>query len=373
MLSPKVFVNALRQNNVDMFVGVPDSLLSSLCAYLDDNERDYQHIITANEGNAIGLTVGYHLSTGKIGAVYLQNSGLGNVINPLTSLADPEVYKIPLLLIIGWRGEPGVKDEPQHVKQGRITESQLDLLEIPYWILSKDTEIEPILSEVFLKLRTLNAPVALLVRKDVFVEYKGKREKTQLSPFKREEALRHLLEIMEADDIVISTTGKTSREVFELRLERGESQRDFLTVGGMGHTASIALGVALGNPKKRVICLDGDGSVLMHMGALPIIGDQKPGNLIHVLLNNAAHESVGGQPTVAGRVDFAAIAKACGYSGYQVASNAESLRTCWDKISHQNGPVLFEIRVSASSREDLGRPSSTPQENKNAFMRVARD
>ena len=371
MILPEVMFNSLKQYGIGMFVGVPDSLLSNFCAYVDDHCQFGEHIITANEGNAIALAVGYHMSTGKIGAVYMQNSGLGNAINPLTSLADSEVYKIPLLMVIGWRGEPGVKDEPQHVKQGRITVAQLKLLEIPYWILEPNSKVEQVLMEVFSKLKDTDAPVALLVRKDAFFKYKSKRKAFHLSSFKREEALRQLLDLANTDDLIVSTTGKTSREVFELRVKRLESQRDFLAVGGMGHTASIALGVALGNPKKRVICLDGDGSMLMHMGALPIIGDLKPANLIHVLLNNAAHESVGGQPTVAGRLNFAAIAKACGYLEYQVANDAVSLKASWEKIRNQSGPVLLEIKISVGSRDDLGRPTTTPEENKRVFMKAA--
>jgi phosphonopyruvate decarboxylase len=371
MILPEIMFHSLKQHGIGIFAGVPDSLLGSFCAYVDDHSQCGEHIITANEGNAIALAAGYHMSTGKVGAVYMQNSGLGNAINPLTSLSDPEVYKIPLLMIIGWRGEPGVKDEPQHVKQGRITVAQLKLLGIPYWVLDSTANVEQVLKEVFSKLKDTNAPVALLVRKGTFVTYKSTRKAVQMSSLKREEALRQLLTLAKVDDLIVSTTGKTSREVFELRMERGESQRDFLTVGGMGHTASIALGVAIGNPENRVICLDGDGSVLMHMGALPIIGDLKPENLIHVLLNNASHESVGGQPTVAGRMDFAAIAKACGYLDYQVANDADSLKACWGRICNQSGPVLLEVKITVGSRDDLGRPTSTPEENKRAFMGVA--
>jgi phosphonopyruvate decarboxylase len=371
MVVPEILFNSLKKHGIGMFAGVPDSLLSNFCAYVEDHCHREEHIVAANEGNAIALAVGYHMSTGKIGAVYMQNSGLGNAINPLTSLCDPEVYKIPLLMIIGWRGEPSVKDEPQHVKQGRITVAQLKLLEIPYWILYSNSNVEQVLKKVFLKLKDTNSPVALLVRKDAFDKYNSKRKVVEVSSFKREEALRQLLALANADDLIVSTTGKTSREVFELREERLESQRDFLTVGGMGHTASIAFGVALGNPKKRVICLDGDGSVLMHMGALPIIGDLKPANLIYVLLNNSAHESVGGQPTVAGRVHFAGISKACGFLDYQVANDALSLKVCWEKICKQSGPVMLEVKITVGSRDDLGRPTSTPEENKRAFMKVA--
>lgn len=353
-----------------LFVGVPDSLLKDFCAYVDDHGRAGEHIITANEGNAIAMAAGYHLTTGRLAAVYMQNSGLGNTINPLTSITDPQVYKIPLLMIIGWRGEPGVKDEPQHVKQGAVTPQQLDLLGIPYWVLDQDTDLEATLKDALQKVVETGSAVAFLVRKGTFSKYKSMRKSTSPSQMKREDALRSLLNLT-GSSLVVSTTGKTSREVFELRVERGESQRDFLTVGGMGHTASIALGAALGNPEKKVVCIDGDGSVLMHLGALPIIGDVAPKNLVHVLLNNAAHESVGGQPTVAGNIDFKALALASGYKGYRSASDQGGIETAWQEIQQQPGPMLFEIKITTGSRDDLGRPTSTPEENKLAFMKAA--
>lgn len=371
MISPADFLAQLRQRGIGLLTGVPDSLLKNFCALVDDEGGEVGHIIAANEGNAIAIAAGYHMGSGKLAAVYMQNSGLGNTINPLTSIADPEVYRIPLLMIIGWRGEPGVKDEPQHIKQGRITPGQLELLEIPHWILEADSDPIAVLDQAFAALQSRHSPVALLVRADTFADYKSRRKPLQLSSLKREDALRKVLALANLEDVIVSTTGKTSREVFELRVERNEAQRDFLTVGGMGHTASIALGVALGNPARRVLCLDGDGSLLMHLGALAIIGDIKPANFVHVLLNNAAHESVGGQPTVAGKVDFASIVIAVGYTGYFQASSLEELATVWPVINGQAGPLLLEIRVCAGSRDNLGRPTSTPKENKRAFMEFA--
>jgi phosphonopyruvate decarboxylase len=370
MIDPKIFYTVLQEAGVSLFAGVPDSLLKHFCAYVDDHGRQGQHIITANEGNAVALGAGHHLTTGQIAAVYMQNSGLGNAINPLTSLTDPQVYKIPMLLIIGWRGEPGVKDEPQHIKQGAITRAQLDLLRIPYYIIQADTSSKEILTEAMDKIAVTGAPVALLIRKGTFSNYKSQRKHKNPSSLKREDALSELLKLA-ADSLVVSTTGKTSREVYEIRVERGEAQQDFLTVGGMGHTSSIALGVALGCPGKRVVCIDGDGSALMHLGALPIIGDVAPINLVHVLLNNAAHESVGGQPTVAGNLDFRAIALACGYKRYLQANNEEGIREAWGQLQENNGPVFFELKIATGSRDDLGRPASTPAENKKAFMAAA--
>lgn len=368
MIQSDFFYNELVERGVGMFAGVPDSLLKDFCAYVDDNGAPGQHIITANEGNAIAVAAGYHMATKKIAAIYMQNSGLGNTVNPLTSLADPEVYRIPMLMIVGWRGEPGVKDEPQHVKQGRITAGQLELLEIPYWILEGTSDVGVVLTKVFDKIRETNAPVALLVRKDTFAPYKGKKKAVVAGAMTREESLREMFKLMSPSDLVVSTTGKTSREVFELRVERGEKQKDFLTVGGMGHAASIAAGVALGRPDRRVVCFDGDGSVLMHMGALPIIGDIKPKNLVHVLLNNSSHESVGGQPTVAGKMNFEAIALACGYAKYYKASSADDLKSVWGRLSSEQGPIFLEVIVGIGSRDNLARPTSTPEENKKSFM-----
>ena len=372
MIEPKDFFTKLQGLGVNLFAGVPDSLLKSFCAYVDDNAKAEEHIITANEGNAIALATGYHLTTGKMAAVYLQNSGIGNTINPLTSITDRDVYSIPLLMIVGWRGEPEVKGEPQHVKQGAITPQQLELLNIPYRLIEADTDIEEVLSQIIATANETSAPVALLVRKGAFAKYQSQRKPNAYSSLKREDALRTLLGLT-GDSLIVSTTGKTSREVFERRIERGEQQRDFLTVGGMGHTASIAFGVALGSPGKQVVCLDCDASALMHLGALPVIGNVAPGNLIHVLLNNAAHESAGGQPTVAGDMDFEAIASACGYSHYYTASDAASIKKAWQDLTPHRGagPIMLEVKITTGSRDDLGRPTSTPVENKKAFMQEA--
>jgi len=372
MVDPARFYRALTARGVGLFAGVPDSLLKSFCAYVDDNAAAGEHTITANEGNAVAMAAGHHMATGKISVVYLQNSGLGNTINPLTSLADAQVYRIPMLLVIGWRGEPGVKDEPQHVKQGRITQGQLELLEIPHWIVDAGTDVGQLLDAAFAKMAETGAPVALLVRKDAFSPYKSKRKPAQTATLEREEAIRQILALSSPDDLVVSTTGKASREVFELRAQSGQAQRDFLTVGGMGHTASIALGVALGRPERRVLCLDGDGSVLMHMGALPVIGSLRPRKLVHVLLNNGAHESVGGQPTVADKIDFKAIALASGYAAYACADDAASLAARWAELGQADGPVLLEVKIRNGARADLGRPTSTPEQNKQAFMAHAR-
>ena len=368
MISPELFYNSLIENQIDFFAGVPDSLLKHFCSYLDEICEANSHVITANEGNAIALAAGYYLATGKFGAVYMQNSGLGNTVNPLTSLTDSAVYAIPMLLVIGWRGEPGVADEPQHIKQGDITEAQLKLLGIPYFVVDANTNIGSVIEQASERIRKQSSPVAILIKKSAFSPYKSKKVNVFKASMKRENALGVILESIENSDLVVSTTGKTSRELFELRIKRGENPSDFLTVGAMGHTSSIALGVALGSKEKRVICIDGDGSALMHFGAIPIIGNIKPSNLIHILLNNSAHESVGGQATVAGLMDFKSIAMACGYNNYYLAEDADSLQSCMQMIATELGPILIEVKIVTGSRNDLGRPTCTPLENKVAFM-----
>lgn len=369
MIDTRAFITALQQRGVGLFTGVPDSLLQDFSAALHNDLPAQQHIIVANEGNAIALAMGHYLGTGKPAVVYMQNAGLGNTVNPLTSLADPEVYGVPMLMVIGWRGEPGKKDEPQHVKQGRITCAQLELLDIAHWVLDAESDVEAILGAAW-QAMAAGQPAALVVRAGTFSKVSLQAVPTGPSALLREEAIAALLQCLGEHDCLVATTGKTGRELFELRVHRGESQRDFLTVGGMGHTASLALGIALAQPQRRVVCLDGDGSLLMHMGALPVIAEQSPKNLLHILLNNRAHESVGGQPTVAGQVDFRAVALACGYQGYFAASDVEQIQSVLADIntSEATGPLLFEIHLAQGSRSNLGRPTRTPQQNKQAVM-----
>ena len=300
--------------------------------------------------------------------VYMQNSGLGNAINPLTSLADPKVYSIPMLMVIGWRGEPGVKDEPQHVKQGEVTEQQLILLNIPYVVIDAESSLDELLPPLLSTMVQASTPVAVLVRKGTFAKYQSKQAHSTLSSLTRERALQLILEGIDERDIVVSTTGKTSREVFEIRQSLNQPANDFLTVGGMGHTSSIAMGVALTQPERRVLAIDGDGSMLMHMGALPIIGCHAPSNLIHIVLNNQSHESVGGQPTVAGSIDIQQIALASGYKHYACAADERTLSECLTVAFVDAGPSMLEVKIAIGSREDLGRPTSSPIENKQAFM-----
>ena len=370
MLSPHDFHNLCTKHDIDFFTGVPDSLLKDFCAYITDHVPENQHVIAANEGGAVALAVGHYLATGRYGLVYMQNSGQGNAVNPLTSLADPDVYSIPMILLIGWRGEPGIKDEPQHVKQGKITLNILDTLDIPYRLLPENIEeatqcMEELKTEMFANKR----PVALVVKKGTF-DYKLKKTVQDISTFSRENAIQIIAEALGTNDIVVSTTGMISRELYEYReAVDGNHSLDFLTVGSMGHASQIAMGIALAKPDRQVICLDGDGAAIMHMGTLAIIGSRKMENFKHIIINNAAHDSVGGQPTVGGETAFAKIADACGYKVTWVVKTKEELKQRLPQLCSSQGPSLLEVQVGKGARKDLGRPKTTPSENKIIFMK----
>ena len=371
MIQPGDFYHLLTQKGIRFFTGVPDSLLKDFCAYVTDHTPQNQNIIAANEGNAVGIATGRYLALREHSVVYMQNSGLGNVVNPLTSLTDPLVYSIPMLLLVGWRGEPSIKDEPQHAKQGQITLELLDVLGVEYAILPKTRpKMEAVMERAIAYMKTNQAPFALVVRKDTFAPYSLQSKTEPTCPFNREEALKIIVSKFGADDVVVSTTGKTSRELHEYRAALGEShETDFLTVGSMGHASQIALGIALAKPQKNVYCVDGDGAMLMHLGGLAIIGQQAPTNFKHIVLNNCAHDSVGGQPTAGDMVDFPAIAQASGYKAVYHAKTEDELRTKTEALIQSAGPAFLEIRVNMGARKELGRPQSTPIENKEAFMR----
>lgn len=370
MIQPKDFIEKLRAGGVEFFAGVPDSLLKNLCAYITDNMAREKNIIAANEGGAVGLAAGYHLATGKTGCVYMQNSGEGNAVNPLLSLMDADVYKIPLLLIIGWRGEPGAYDEPQHVKQGKVTLSLLKTMGIPYSVLDENWEQQ--VDGALLAIQETNGVYALIVRKGTFEDYKLQNQINQDWSLAREEAIKIVVDKLREDDIIVSTTGMISRELFEYREAKGQGHaHDFLTVGSMGHASQIALGIALQKPNRRVIVFDGDGALLMHMGGLAIIGDYNPKNLVHIVLNNGAHDSVGGQPTVGQKIDVEAVAKAVGYTDVISVDNQMSLMAAMNHVNNAeiDGVSLINVNVRKGNRKDLGRPTTTPQQNKEALMK----
>lgn len=371
MVSVDKFYETLKACGVSMFTGVPDSLLKNLCAYITDHSDAEHNIIAANEGSAVGIAAGHYLASGEVPVVYMQNSGIGNAVNPLMSLADEKVYSIPILLIIGWRGEPGVHDEPQHVKQGEVTLPLLDAMQIPYVILpDDDTAAMTALQMTVNDCRNLSKPHAIVIRKNTFGKYKLEKEAVNDYPLSREEALTMLVKTIDEDSMIVSTTGKLSRELFELRESLGQGHgHDFLTVGSMGHSSSIALGIALKKPGRRIFCFDGDGAFIMHMGAISNIGALAPKNLIHVVFNNGAHESVGGQPTLGFGIDICSIARACGYREAFTVTTEEEFSALSGRINNLEGPVMIELRVRIDSRDNLGRPTTTPIENKEAFIK----
>jgi phosphonopyruvate decarboxylase len=369
MIDVKYAFESFKNNEINFFTGIPDSLLKEFCAYVTDNSSNENHIISANEGGSIGIATGYHLATGKVPLVYLQNSGIGNCINPLLSLADKEVYGIPMILMIGWRGEPMVKDEPQHIKQGRVQNELLEKMEIPYIIIDQNSQnIENIIKELKEKALNIKNPVALVVKKNTFSTYKLNSQIVAKYQMTREDAIKVILNNIPHDSIIVSTTGMASREVFEQRVYRNEEHnKDFLTVGAMGHCSQIALGVSL-NTKKKTICLDGDGAVIMHLGSMPIIGQYAKNNFIHIVLNNSAHDSVGGQPTVANLINLDKIASSVGYKYCNVVESEKDLISRLSSVLNADGSVFIEVRINKGSRKDLGRPTSKPIENKEQFM-----
>jgi phosphonopyruvate decarboxylase len=370
MIRSQRVLEVFRERGVSFFTGVPDSLLKDFCAYLADHAGPDEHVIAANEGGAVALAMGQYLATGKPALVYMQNSGFGNALNPLLSLADREVYGVPMVLMVGWRGEPGRKDEPQHVKQGRIMEGLFRALEIPYLILDRETvDPEGLVAEACRTAVEQSTPFAILVRSGAFEPCRlGSRDDDE-PPITREQAIRAVADSLSGRYVIVSTTGKASRELFEYRVARAEGHaRDFLTVGGMGHASQIALGIALRRPDLQVHCFDGDGAVLMHMGALAVIGSQAPKNFRHIVFNNGAHDSVGGQPTVGFMVDLPAIARASGYRLAERVRTMEDIRMGMETLTGGEGPVLLEIQVRKGARSDLGRPTTTPIENRDALI-----
>ncbi len=373
MINPLDFRTALDEADIRFVTGVPDSLLKDVCACISSCYPTERHIIAANEGSAVGLAIGHYLATARPALVYMQNSGLGNVVNPIASLADPQVYGIPMLLMVGWRGEikadgSQLHDEPQHVKQGQMTISQLDILGIPYQIIDENTQgIAALMKELIQRAIKRSGPVVMLVRKQTFSAYKLSIQRDDGHLLSREAAIKLLINALPENTPVVSTTGMASRELFEHRKMTTKAyDHDFLTVGGMGHASQIATGIALAQPNQKVVCIDGDGAMLMHMGGLVISGKQT--NLIHIVINNGAHDSVGGQPTTAENFNLSKIAADCGY-GYvaQAVTEQEVLQHIRLAVKGITS-VFIEIKCRCGARADLGRPDRTPLMNKTDFM-----
>ena len=357
--------------DADFYTGVPDSQLKALCNYLMDRygTDPGHHMIAANEGNCVALAAGYHLATGKVPVVYMQNSGEGNIINPLASLLNEKVYAIPMIFIIGWRGEPGIHDEPQHIWQGEVTLKLLEDMGVDYYVIGSETAAENAEQAMaaFREKLSKGSDVAFVIRKGALTDA-PEVEYVNDNKLVREDVIGHIV-MAAGEDPIVSTTGKASRELFEIREKSRQSHKyDFLTVGSMGHSSSIALGVALNKKNSKVWCIDGDGAALMHMGAMAVIGAARPDNLVHIVINNAAHETVGGMPTVAGSIDMTAIAKACGYESVVSVDNMKALEYELKKAKEGQALAFIEVKCGIGSRKDLGRPTTSALENKNGFM-----
>lgn len=370
------FINVLEEAfGIGFYAGVPDSLLSPFTGEIVNKYGvSDKHIVAANEGNATGLAAGYHLATGKIPCVYMQNSGEGNMLNPYASLLAPEVYRIPCVFVVGWRGEPGTKDEPQHVFQGEITQSLVELLTIQTVIVRMDMTTDELKAAAESLKQTLaeGKCVAFIVEKGALASDNPVK---YVNPYtmKREEALREIVKGI-GEDIVVSTTGKASRELFEIREQNGQPHKyDFLTVGSMGHSSSIALSIALEKKDRKVWCIDGDGAALMHMGAMAVIGANAPRNYVHIVINNESHETVGGMPTVAGKIDLAKIAEGCGYRKILKASTVEEVAQAVETAKAADELTFIEIKAALGARSDLGRPTTTAEENKDNFMQYVKE
>jgi len=358
------------------FTGVPDSQLKPLCDYLTNTYgvNPKHHIIAANEGNCVAIAAGYHLATGKTPVVYMQNSGEGNIINPVASLLNDKVYAIPMIFVIGWRGEPGTKDEPQHIYQGEITLKLMEDMGIRTFIINPDTceeELKLVMKEYELVLAQ-GKNVAFVIRKNA-LSYDEKVKYFNNNVMLREDIIKHITDIS-GEDPIVSTTGKASRELFEIREAKEQDHKyDFLTVGSMGHSSSIALGVAINKPNTKIWCVDGDGAMLMHMGSMAILGSYKPSNFVHIVINNGAHETVGGMPTVAKDIDIVAIAKACGYPNAVCVNDFSQLDSELLAAKERKELSLIEVKCSIGAREDLGRPTTTALENKQKFMKYLQE
>lgn len=367
ILCEKVY-EVFKKNDIHYFTGVPDSILKEWINYIVDNQDKLIHRVAANEGAAIGHVAGYYLSTGKTGVAYMQNSGLGNAIDPLTSLVNKDVFGIPMLLMIGWRGEPGRKDVCQHIKMGEVMLPLLNTLGIPYEILDVE-KIDEQIKDVKEKAERENIPVALIVKRDFFSEYVAKKSGQKILEMNREEAMNVIVDTFSGDEIVVATTGKTSREFFECRQARGQSHNgDFYVVGSMGHASAIAMEIACQKPEKKVYIFDGDGALIMHAGTMATIGYYAPENLFHIVFDNGCYESTGGQLTVSDKMDIAVIAHGCNYKNANICFKKEDIIR---KVrGFKKGPAALIIRVKKGSRVDLGRPKISPRDNKEGFMNL---
>jgi phosphonopyruvate decarboxylase len=368
MINSNQLLNLFKEQKISLFCGVPDSVLKYFSNTLDGAKN---HFICTNEGSAVSLAIGNYLTTKNISLVYMQNSGFANAINPLISIAEQTVYSIPLVLLIGWRGSPGIDDEPQHIAKGKITTKLLDNLNIKYIVVKEKKDFKKILNLINFSKKN-KVPVALLCKPEVLLGVNKKIHKNNENLPRREDIILKILENLNNNDKIISTTGYTSRELFQLRkIHKKNKGKDFYMVGGMGHSSMVALGVSL-KSKNNIICLDGDGSLLMHMGALATVGAFGKKNYKYILLNNSAHESVGGQKTVAGQINFSLLSKSLGFNSYTLLKSKKNYEKIITKFLKSSGPSFLEVKIQVRAMKNLSRPSNL-KIIKNKFMSLKND
>jgi phosphonopyruvate decarboxylase len=371
MVNQKVLFDALGAMGVDFFTGVPDSLLNNFCLYMVHNIPDGQHVMAANEGNAIGIAAGHYMATGKIPLVYMQNSGIGNATNPLLSLTHDCVYGIPMILVIGWRGNPAVSDHAQHRKQGELTPVLMNDMDIPYEILDAEETVVRKFSWAVAKTKEILSPVALIAKKDILSEKIKKQEYPKSTLMYREEAISAVLEVFGSDAVYLGTTGRTTRELHEQLILHGVSVgHEFQNVGSMGHISSVGLGIALARPYQNVVVFDGDSAVVMHMGSLATNCRYKAGNLIHIVLNNGVNESVGGQPSAGNVISLTEVASACGYRtpGRAIETKEELQRIIRD-FGKGKMPLFVDVHIRQGIRSDLPKLNINHKAQKVALMK----
>ena len=355
MIEVNSLVSLLKKNNCDFFTGVPDSVLKELSIKLQ-NKNKKKHIIATNEGSAVSLGIGHYLSTKRVPCIYMQNSGLSNALNPLISIAHKRVYSIPLILVIGWRGSPRIKDEPQHNIKGEITENILKLLNIKYTILRSNNDLNKFDKQIKLA-KKKSSIVACLIEQGTLTKNKKTNKKKDFYNLDKEIFLKTLLLTLKKNTKIISSTGFNSREIMYLRKKfKITNGRDFYMVGGMGHTSSVALGYSLSN-KKNVICIDGDGSLLMHLGSIKTAGTFANKNFKYILLNNNSHDSVGNQSTYANNVNFEKLSKSLGFKKFYSIKNKINLKKKIKTFLSEKELSFLEIKISNSKIKKLPRPT----------------
>lgn len=371
MVNQEELFSALHKIGIHFFTGVPDSLLNDFCLYLTKNIPDGQHVMAANEGNAIGIATGHYLATGDIPVVYMQNSGIGNATNPLLSLTHPCVYSIPLILVIGWRGDPAVKDHAQHKKQGELTPVLLDDMDIPYRILDDDTTVIEKFQWAFDTAKASSSPVALIAKKGILTQKEKHQEYPESALMNREEAISAVIDVLGEDAVYLATTGRATRELHEqLAIHGIDRDIEFLNVGAMGHLSSIGLGIALGTPEKKIVVFDGDAAAVMHMGSMATNGRYRPNNLIHIVLNNGVNESVGGQKSSGQIVDLTTIAKACGYeTPLTFIDNQSKLQAFVKNWADAPQLAFVDVHVRQGIRKDMPKLQIDHKEMKDALCK----